>query len=247
MKLEEFQQLVDVQYQPSRSNQEPLSKDLLYQLLDIAHLAPSDRNLQPTHYFIVSDVALLDTKKQKRLLKAVLGQKEILTAGTLVIFCGDRKAASNNLEDVIDSGYESTRFTEADENKLRLYVKLNFDQGAFGITYLAKALFTPILRLFTPMPLLPAVHKRYWLTKQVMLSCANFILAAKAAKLICVPIQGFDESRIRKIFGIPCNFVVPIIVAVSKPKDVLKSVLEATCTCTCKLPLEEFVHYWGQT
>src|SRR4029077_1274658 len=99
--------------------------------------------------------------------------------------------------------------------------------------FLAKALFSPLLRLITPLPLLPAVHKRYWLTKQVMLAATTFQQAAKAANLSCEPIQGFDEGRIRKILGIPWNFVVPVIMAVSKTAP-----LEASP----KLPLEDFVH-----
>ncbi len=212
---------------------EPIPKEQLFKLLEQAHLAPSDHNLQPTHYFILSDVRALDVRNQEKLLRAALGQKELLQAGSLVVFCGDRKAASHNVEAVIETGLESGSLQEADAERLRHYVKFNFDQGIFGLTFLAKALFSPLLRLITPLPLLPAVHKRYWLTKQVMFAAAKFQQAASAANLSCEPIQGFDEGRIRKLLGIPWNFVVPVIMAVSKTPQ-----LESFP----KLALEDFVH-----
>ena len=58
------------------------------------------------------------------------------------------------------------------------------------------------------------MHKRFWLAKQVMLCAMNLMLAAEAAGLSTLPMEGFDEGRVRKVLGIPRTQVVPVIVAV---------------------------------
>ena len=75
---------------------------------------------------------------------------------------------------------------------------------------------------------------RNWLTKQVMLAAMNFMLAASAAGLGTVPMEGFDESRVKALLGIPARHVVPVLVPVGVAADgeLRKS----------RLPLDEMVH-----
>ena len=56
-----------------------------------------------------------------------------------------------------------------------------FKQGPFGINWLWKATLIPLARVFVPIPQMMAVHKRFWLAKQVMLCSMNFVPAAGAA------------------------------------------------------------------
>lgn len=244
MNLEEFYSLAKSHITPRYFKQDALSNELIYKLLDVAHWSISDCNLQPTHFFIVQDIAKQEFEKKEKLLKACMQQSEILEAPLIVAFCGDRKAASHHIDEVLAQEAESGMLTEDDSEKIRLYVKMNFDQGVFGLTWLAKAIFSPLLRLFTALPLLPAVHKRYWLTKQVMLSAANFMLACESAGLAALPIQGFDERRVRKILGIPWNHVVPILVAVGYPAaEKPNSKFTEITSSSTRLPLEDLVHW----
>ena len=82
---------------------------------------------------------------------------------------------------------------------------------------------------------MPAVQKRYWLVKQVMLSAMVFMLAASAAGLATVPMEGFDESRVRKILKIPKSHIVPLVMPVgySRDEDLVKS----------RIPIEDLIHY----
>ena len=241
MTIEEIYRLAKSQASPHSFEKRPLSKELIDKLLDIAHLSISDYNLQPTHYFFIPRFDEFDPRKKEKLVKACLYQKQFLDAPLLVAFCGDRKAASHHLDEVLDQEEDQGMLTEDEERRARLYTKINFDQGLFGLTWLSKALFSPLLRLFTPLPLLPCVHKRYWLTKQVMLSCGNFMLAAEAAGLTCMPIQGFDEGRVRRILGIPWHHIVPILVAVGYPAH--DKPVSTITTGTTRLSLEDLVHW----
>ncbi|MDB6081633.1 MAG: nitroreductase family protein [Chlamydiia bacterium] len=228
MNLKEFHNLALSRRAVRRFGPEPVPRELLLELLDCARWAPSGFNLQPTHYVIVQDPNL-----KEKLLKACMQQRQVVDAPTVIVFTGDRQVVKNNLENVI----EESHFTEAGEARFRRYVHLNFGNGLFGIEWLVKFIATPFLRLFTPMPTLPAVHKRYWLGKQVMLSAMNFMLAAEAAKLVTSPIEGFDEWRVRRILGIPLTQIVPIIIAVGHP------VAHDLPLSKCRLPLEDSVHF----
>jgi nitroreductase len=187
----------------------PVSKDQIYRLLDCAHWAPSGFNLQPTHYYVTDD-----QKKKEKLYKACLKQRQVLEAPVVIAFTGDRRVIEHNADLIIDQEYEEGTMNEEYEEKLRAYLSFNFGTSPIGFGWLVKALVAPILRLFTPMPSFPAVHKRYWLTKQVMLSCMNFLLAAEAAGLATSPIEGFDEWRVRHHLGIPLTHIVPLLICV---------------------------------
>ena len=60
---------------------------------------------------------------------------------------------------------------------------LMFRQGPLGLNWFWKATLIPLARVFVPIPQMMAVHKRFWLAKQVMLCAMNFMLAAEACRL----------------------------------------------------------------
>ena len=232
MNIDSFLSFVTARRSIRSFSSKPVSDQLLLQLLDCARWAPSGFNLQPAHFVVVTETA-----KKERLLRACLYQKQILEAPAIVVFTGDRRVVEHNLDDVIDQDIEAGALREEDEEKLRRFIQLNFDHGALGIQWLAKAL-SPLLRLFTPLPHLPAIHKRYWLAKQVMLNVMNFLLAAEAAGLACSPMEGFDEWRVKYHLGIPWMHIVPMIVAVGYP-------LHEAVPTKSRLSLDGRVHWNG--
>lgn len=229
MTIDSFLELCKRRRTTRRFAETPVSKELLLKLLECAQWAPSGFNLQPTHFWVVQEPEL-----KKKLLKACLSQNQVLEAPAVIVFSGDRRVAQNNLDAVIDEEYANGRMTEEYEERLRGNVKLNFDQG-YGIQWIAKLIGAPFLRLFTPMPTLPAVHKRFWLAKQVMMPAMSFMLAAEAAGLATAPLEGFDEWRVKRALGIPMSHVVPIVIPVGYPmgEKPLKT----------RLPLEEVTHF----
>ncbi len=64
------------------------------------------------------------------------------------------------------------------------------------------------------MPNLPAVNKRHWLGKQTMLCAMNFMLAAEAAGLNTLPMEGFDTARVRSALQLPSSWEPMLIVPV---------------------------------
>lgn len=232
MTIDLFLELCKKRRATRRLSEAPVPRELLLKLLDCARWAPSGFNLQPTHYWVVEDPEI-----KKKLFKACLSQNQVLEAPAVVVFTGDRRVVSHNLEAVIDEEYENGAMTEAKEERLRQNVRLNFDQG-FGIQWLAKLIGAPFLRLFTPMPTLPAVHKRFWLAKQVMMPAMNFMLAAEAAGLVTAPLEGFDEWRVKRALGIPMSHVVPIVIPVG--------FAAGEAPLKTRLSLDESVHFVSQ-
>lgn len=209
MSLDTFEQLVQSRRAVRHFKPDPIPEDLLRRLLDLARWAPSGYNLQPTHITAVTDGAL-----RPALRKACLDQAQIEEAPVTLVFSGDRKVYEHNLEKVLASDRAIDAIDEEYERKMRSLITLAFDQGPVGLGWLWKALLTPIARIFMPIPDIPAVNKRYWLAKQTALQAMVVMLAAQSAGLSSVPMEGFDESRVRRVLHIPSNHLVTLVMPV---------------------------------
>lgn len=201
-------------------------------LLRIAQWAPSGYNLQPTHYVLVQDSAL-----RAQLQIACMGQTQIIEAPVIVVFTGDRRAAENNLDCMLQLERAAGSMDSSYEKILREYVALGFSHKPIGLGWLWKSILIPILRFFRPIPPLPAVYKTRWLTKQVALNAMVFMLAAHSAGLATVPMEGFDESRVKKLLNIPTTHIVPLLIPIGYPAE--------TNLIKTRLPLEDCLHHNG--
>lgn len=231
MNLDEFEKLVLSRRAVRHFKPDPLPEGVLERLLDIAHWAPSGYNLQPTHFVVVTD-----PERKKDLHKACMFQPQILEAPATVVFTGDRKVVENNFERIMKQELEAGSINAAYEQRLReKFIPLAFRQGPCGVNWLWKAVLPPLARLTRPVPSIPAVQKRFWLAKQVMLTSMVFMLAANAADLATVPMEGFDEILVRQALDIPRTQIVPIVIPIGYATD---ADLKKT-----RLPLEEILHY----
>jgi len=230
MNLNEFEQLAVTRRAVRHFKNDPIDKDLLIRLLGTARWAPSAYNLQPVHYVVVEDPG-----GRTQLFEACMKQKQILEAPAIVVFAGDRRVVENNLDRMIEMELKAGSMDTQYEQILRKYVSLGFSHAPMGMGWLWKAALLPLVRLVAPVPQMPAVYKKQWLTKQVMLSAMVFMLAAHAAGLASVPMEGFDEKRIKIILRIPRTHVVPLVVPVGYPQsgDLKKT----------RLPIEDSTHW----
>lgn len=229
MNLDVFEILAQSRRSVRNFKPDPLPAGLLERLLDCARWAPSGYNLQPTHFAVATDAAL-----KQRLLPACMSQKQIAAAPAVVIFCADRRVIEHNFERVLAADRQAGAINADYERLLRKVTKLAFGHGPAGLGWLWKAALPPFLRFGMPVPSIPAVHKEYWLVKQAMLSAMNFMLAAHAAGLSSVPMEGFDAGLVRKAFGIPSSFIVALVVPVGYAAD--------QSARKTRLPLEGMLH-----
>jgi nitroreductase len=228
MRLDEFESLAKSRRAIRHFKPDPVPAELLDRLIDIARWAPSGYNLQPTHFVLVTDAAI-----KSALVPACLKQRQIKEAPAVIVITGDRRIMQNNFADVLAMEKSAGCIDDAYEKVLRKFVPLAFSHKPAGLGWLVKTTL-PALGLFTPMPSIPAVFQRYWLTKQTMLAAMTLMLAASAAGLSTLPMEGFDERRVRKVLGIPRSQIVPIVIAIGHAieKDLKKT----------RLPIERLVH-----
>lgn len=230
--FEQFESLVRGRRAVRRFLPHAVDSELLDRLLDCARWAPSGYNLQPTHFIVVTDPEL-----KKKLHPACLNQRQILEAPATVVFTGDRRVYQNNFPATLETDLVAGVVNAQYAGKMRHHVTMAFKQGPLGLGWFSKSLAAKILPLMKATPSIPAVEKKYWLTKQVMLSSMVYMLAATAAGLATVPMEGFDEGRVKRVLGIPKYHMVPVIIPTGYTAD---EKLKKT-----RLPLERMVHRDG--
>jgi len=194
-----------------RFKPDPLPDGLLEKLLNLANNAPSGYNLQPWHFLVVTDEA-----KKKQLQVAALNQRQVAEAPAVVVFCGDTMAWKTHREEMIKMAIDAGAFTPDSARQSRKNIWKGLSIGPLGLLGLAKAIILPIRRLFIPTPQIPTTYAglRAYAAKHTMLAAQTFMIAARAYGLDTCPMEGFDEARIKRIFGVPRRMVIPVIVAV---------------------------------
>jgi nitroreductase len=223
--LAQFEELARKRRASRHFLQRSFERELIERLLRIAQWAPSGYNLQPTRFVVVADPLA-----RSRIRRACMNQQAIEEAPIIIVFAGDHRA-SDRIEETLNSDLAAGAITPEYANFLRKIVRLMFKQGPLGINWLWKATLIPLARVFVPIPQMMAVHKRFWLAKQVMLCAMNFMLAAEAAGLQTVPMEGFDTERLRHSLDLPRSWepilVVPIGYAASGPGKKTRLPLES--------------------
>lgn len=199
------------------------------QLLEAARWAPSGYNLQPVHFVVVTD-----PDHRQALRKASMNQRQVSEAPAVVILVADHHVAKHHTERVLAMDVESGVTNETYSALMRKFIRLAFSTGPVGMNWLWKALLAPPMRRFVSIPNMPAVHRRYWLGKQVGLSGMNLLLAAHAAGLAGCPMEGFDRRRVAKVLKLPHGMEPMLIVPLGYPA---RTDLKKT-----RLPLTELVH-----
>lgn len=199
-----------------RFKPDPLPPGTLEELLDLANRAPSGFNLQPWHFVVVTEPA-----RRAALQEAALGQAQVGEAPATVIFVADPDSWRLHLEEVLAMGKAEGAVSPKYERQLRRTVPPAFALGPLGLLGLARGLFLPLRRLFTPTPTLPVSRSglKAYAVKQTMLAAQTFMLAAAASDLDTCPMEGFDEVRIKRLLGIPRRMTIPVIVPVGYAAD----------------------------
>lgn len=191
-------------YRPTTSfSQVPVSQEIIINLIEQVKKVPTQFNLQPAHYWIITD-----PEQKKRLWKACLKNQHVLDASALIVFSASRYVASENKEVVIDQELECGNITVSQAEALESGIKMSFDTAPCGLGWLGKLIATPLMRLFTAMPQLACIHKKQWLTSQVMRNATLFWYAANEAGLAAEFVDMYDEWRIKLELAMPWHHVV---------------------------------------
>ncbi|MGB7789639.1 MAG: nitroreductase family protein [Terrimicrobiaceae bacterium] len=217
--LTQFESLVKKRRATRHFLHQAVDRELIERLLRTAQWAPSGYNLQPTRFIVIADPLI-----RSKVRRACMNQRPIEEAPILIVFAGDHRAFEL-FRETLEADLAGGAITAEYAGFLRKMVPLMFRQGPFGLNWLWKATLIPLARVFVPIPQIMAVHKRFWLAKQVMLCAMNFMLATEAAGLATVPMEGFDAGRLRRALDLPRSWEPILVVPVgyARPDPLTKT------------------------
>ncbi len=188
----------------------PVDDEVLLQLLESANRAPSGFNLQPWYFVVVRDDDL-----RLKLRAAAMDQRQVTEAPVVVVFVADPECWKEQYDRVLELSRKSGALPEEVCRFYRKNVDLLFRTGPFGLFGFLKKFGIPLRRLLKPTPsaITSPTDARNYVKAQTMLSAATFMIAARSFGLDTSPMEGFDESRVRRILKIPASMSVPVMIA----------------------------------
>jgi nitroreductase len=192
---------------------EPVPRDAIDRALAAALLAPNSSNLQPWGMYWVRN-----PEKKKALITACLDQVGAATAAELIVFVARTDTWRRNRALVLE---ELERRGPIPKQQLEYYTKfvpLFYAHGPLDLIGILKKILFSIVGLFRPVPRGPfsKSQTKTVLAKTVALACENFMLAIAAQGYASLPMEGFDERRVKKILGLGSESGIVMVIAVGK-------------------------------
>ena len=210
---------------------------LLLELLEAADRAPSGFNLQPWSFVVVTD-----EKLRGLLCHAAMGQQQVRTAPATIVFVSDPHCSGKRFERILQMGLVSGALNAPRVNLYRNSVRASFQLGPFGIMGFLKRLAVPFMRLKAPLPnpLTSFREVGEYVCRQTIFAAQTFMLAAESVGLATVPMEGFDEGRVKKLLKIPRSMRIPLIIVVGYKAPDLFVPLTPRLDLTEKVSLNQF-------
>ncbi len=150
-----------------------LSEEVLGQMLQAVRLSASSYGLQPYKVLVLKDQEL-----RERLQPVCWNQSQITEASHLIVIASKKEVD----EELIDSYLREVSSTR--NIPLR-------DLEGYGSFMKTKLLD------------LPAATQESWTTRQAYIAVGNLLSAAAALRIDTCPMEGFDQSRVDEILGLP--------------------------------------------
>jgi nitroreductase len=198
---------------------DPIPDEVLDKCLDLALLAPNSHNLEPWQFIEVRDSAKLE-----QLRRFCLSQPPAVQAPHLIVAVarpdfwrmGRRLAMESLARDAqvpsIAENYDALIF------KYRVLIPLMFEDGPFHVLAPLKRLILWLIGLFKVFWRFDTGRsgQTLWATKTTALACQNLMLALRAAGYDSCAMEGFDETRVKRLLGLPLSAHVVMIIAAGR-------------------------------
>ena len=159
-----------------------------------------------------------DTGKKAALVTAAFDQRAASTAAELLVFVARTDTWKRNRALILE---ELGKRGNVPKQQLDYYTKLVplfYSHGFLNVIGILKRILFSIMGLFRPVPRGPFSQGRTKavLSKTVALACQNFMLAITAQGYSSLPMEGFDEVRVKKILGLGGESSLVMIIAVGR-------------------------------
>lgn len=180
----------------------------LKELLETANLSCSSFNLQPWRVIVV-----MDPERKKILKECAFNQPKVEEASAIMIIIADPEAVEKNIGRVLDSWQEL--------GYIKPEMRENYKEMAANLYGSVDSL-----------------KRKLFAVKNASLFAMNLMIAARGLSLETHPMDGFDETCIKREFNIPEDKIIPMIIAVGYLRNGITLLPRAF-----RRSLEEFVTY----
>ena len=163
-----------------------LKQEKLKELLDLAKLAPSSMNMQPWRV-----IAVMSPERKKALREIAFNQPKVEEASVVLIIIADPYLLEKNMDAVLSNWAELGYIKEEAKEKSKSSALYLYGEADSTI-------------------------RKIWAVKNASLFAMSVMFAAKALGLESHPMDGFDEEKVKKEFGIEESCKVPMLIALGQ-------------------------------
>ncbi len=208
----EFFEAVEKRRSIRKYSDKKVPPEVINKALDAALLAPNSSNMQTWQFHWVRT-----EEKKKRLAVACLDQGAAKTAQELIVVSVSPSLWKKTSQDILRSGIPAGL-----EKKMQpYYSKLIPFLYGFQILAPFKWLMFNVIGIFRPIMRQPWSwrDREEVCIKSAALACQNFMLAITAQGFDTCPMEGFDESRVKKILKFKCSDRIVMVISVGERVD----------------------------
>ena len=211
--LMDFFDVVEARRSVRKFLPEPVPREVIDTAISAALLAPNSSNLQPWEIYRISTPG-----KKEELITAAFAQSGAATAAELLIFVARSDTWRRNRTLVLEELERRGTVPKQQLDYYKKFVPLFYSHGLLNLFGLFKKILFSLMGLFRPAPRGPftKAETKAVLAKTVALACQNFMLAITAQGYSSLPMEGFDECRVKRILGLGGNSSIVMMIAVGK-------------------------------
>jgi len=172
----------------------PIPQRDLEMILRAGLEAPSGYNLQPWRFVVVQDEEM-----RKKLRGAAMNQPKVEEAPVVIVACGNPEAYREDIDDMLSMAAEHGYGTPQGNAKVKQVTTGIFSNpagNAMGVS----------------------PDWAVWVNRHVMIAFTTLMWAAEVMGYDTAPMEGFVESQVKQVLGIPPHIRVVALLAIGHRK-----------------------------
>jgi len=210
MDVEAFHAVVDSRRSVRIFAQDPVPQEVVARCIDAAQKAPNSSNLQ-----VWQVIRAGSDEVRSALAEACLGQPAATTAPELFVFVARPDLWRRNNRWTLEEFDRRGNMPDRAYQYFQKITRIAYTQGMFApikaAWFWARGWSRP-----TPREPVGRADMRVWAHKSTALACAQFMLALRAHGFDSCPMEGFDSTRVKRLFSLPRRAEVCMVVSAGK-------------------------------
>lgn len=214
---EVFEQILKSRRSVRQYDDHKIPDEVMQKALNWALMAPNSSNLQCWEFIWVRTL-----EKKAELAKLCFNQPAARTAQELVVAVARPTWWRRNSQKMLEAFKNQEDAGEIVPKAAWAYYKkivpFIYTQGPLNIFGLMKKPFFFFMGFFKVVPRQPTTHEQLkkWAVKSCALACQNFMMGMSAQGFDTCPMEGFDESKVKRFLGIGRKDEITMVISCGK-------------------------------